>query len=280
MTKQPTLFAAERYSQTGDEALDQYFTPEWAAEALLTEMFPDITERDVILEPSCGRGAWLKAVPEGIQAVGVEIDAALAAEARQATGRRIIAGDFREIPIDIEPTLIVGNPPYKVRLLEEFLQRAYDLLPRHGRCGFLLSSYMLQTPATVVGWSKRWGLSQHLVPRTLFPNAVRPLLFVQFLKNSPQIFRGFALYRESVEVAELPAKSKQALVHGEAFKSCWRSLVEWALRQLGGVAKLADLYAVIGPHRISDNPWWQQKVRQTLQRHFVNVGRGEWSLSV
>lgn len=65
--------------------LCQWFTPERLAEAIVRRYFGDLSERDVVLEPSCGPGAFLRAIPASTRAIGVEIDPALAEEAR-ATG--------------------------------------------------------------------------------------------------------------------------------------------------------------------------------------------------
>ncbi len=89
--------------------LGQYMTPRWVAEALVQRFFGDLTDRDVVLEPSCGRGAWLHAIPSETPAIGVEIDPELAAVARLDTGRRVIVGDFRDVDLDFEPSVITGN---------------------------------------------------------------------------------------------------------------------------------------------------------------------------
>jgi type I restriction-modification system DNA methylase subunit len=60
-------------------SMGQYMTPDWAAEALVDRYFSDLGESDLVLEPSCGRGAFLRALPAHVQALGVEIDPNLAA---------------------------------------------------------------------------------------------------------------------------------------------------------------------------------------------------------
>jgi hypothetical protein len=59
----------------------QYMTPEWAASELVERFFPSLSADDFVLEPTCGRGAFLKAIPDEVPAVGVELDPALAAVA-------------------------------------------------------------------------------------------------------------------------------------------------------------------------------------------------------
>jgi site-specific DNA-methyltransferase (adenine-specific) len=272
------LFAIERQSQMRNAALDQFMTPEWAAEALVSEFFGDLTANDLVLEPTCGRGAFLKAIPAHVQAIGVEIDEQLAHEAAANTGRRVLCGDFRTIELPENPTAIIGNPPFKMHLLDALLERSRHWLPENGRCGLIVSAYMVQTPSTVLRWNDHWSLEQRILPRTLFPRAIRPLVFLMFTKDRlRRMLGGFALYRESAEINGLGRQAKLLLIHGTPNKTCWRAVVEWGLRQLGGKAHVRELYQVIEPHRPTENRWWQEKVRQTLQRHFVAVERGVWA---
>ncbi len=259
--------------------LSQWMTPEWAALELVEQFFPDLCDRDLVLEPTCGRGAFVKAIPQHVRAIGVEIDPELAEIAASDTGRTILCGDFRTIELPEKPTQIIGNPPFTVALLEELLDRAVDWLPDNGRCGLILSTAMVQTPSTVCRWNDRWSLDQRILPRTLFPRAIRPLVFLMFTKDRcRKMLGGFALYRESVEINALEAAAKLLLVRGAPQRSCWRAVVEWALRKRGGRARLRELYDLIEPARPTENRWWQEKVRQTLQRHFKSLGAGEWAL--
>lgn len=59
----------------------------------------------------------------------------------------------------------------------------------------------------------------------------------------------------------------------------WKTILTVALRNLGGQADLQKLYAYIG-RTISapENTHIEAKVRQTLQRHFVRVDEGVYSL--
>ncbi len=266
-------------SQVGNGILDQYFTPEWAAQELVEQFFGDLSASDLVLEPCCGRGAFLKAVPAEVNCIGVEIDAGLAREAETLTGRQVLVGDFRTIELPEKPTAIVGNPPFKTDLLSELLDRAKGWLPENGRCGLILSMHMIQTPNTVLRWNDDWSLEQRILPRTLFPRAIRPLIFMMFTKDRVRrMLGGFALYKESAEINEMSAAAKLLLVHGKPRKSCWRAVVEWALGKLGGKATLRDLYGVIEGARPTQNQWWKEKVRQTLQRYFVSADRGVWEV--
>ncbi|AJF08165.1 hypothetical protein [Geoalkalibacter subterraneus] len=64
----------------------------------------------------------------------------------------------------------------------------------------------------------------------------------------------------------------------------WRNLVRMALIAKGGKANLQELYALIermseSKARREQNSHWQAKVRQTLQRHFSRIDRGQWALA-
>ncbi len=138
--------------------LCQWMTPQWAAALLVERYYGDLTAADLVLEPSCGRGAWLNAIPPFVPAIGVEIDETLAREAERNTGRRIYVGDFRTLSLTELPTVVLGNPPFDLSLLEDFLKRAAQLLPEHGRCGFLLPAYAMQTYGRVMRLHATWSM--------------------------------------------------------------------------------------------------------------------------
>lgn len=278
-----TLFGSiSAPSQMHKRHLDQFFTPEWAAEQLVSQFFDDLTAEDLVLEPTCGRGAFIKAIPQPVRVIGVEIDPELAAEAQAAAGgvgRRVLCGDFRTIELPELPTQIIGNLPFKVSVLEALLDRARGWLPDNGRCGLIVSTAMVQTPNTVLRWNEDWSIEQRVLPRTLFPRAIRPLIFLTFTKDrEKRMLGGFALYRESAEINAIERAARLLLIHGRPGRSCWRAVVEWGLRRLGGKAHLREIYDAIEPHRPTENRWWQEKVRQTLQRHFSPKGGGVWAI--
>lgn len=266
--------------QTGDAAFSQYFTPEWAAEELVAKFFPGLGARDLVIEPACGRGPFLKAVPEAAEAIGVEIDPALAETARANTGRHIFCGDYTDSELTLPPaSAIIGNPPFDMRLFDKFLTRSYDLLPNEGRCGFILPAYALQTPRRLIRWERHWSVSQTLLPRTLFQRARLPLLFVLFEKGiGPRLLVGFTLYHEADEINGMPNWAKQLLVHGQPKRETWRAVVDVALRKIGGRGTLTEIYNAMKDLRPNENKWWKDKVRQVLQLHFARVGPGEWAL--
>lgn len=257
----------------------QYFTPEWAALELIERHFSDLSPSDLVVEPSAGLGAFLKAIPHNVPALGVEIDPDLAAQCAQDTGREIITGDFRMAPLPKGVTTIVGNPPFHVATIEGFLKRIALILPEGGRCGLLLPCYALQTHQRVWRWHKHFSMSSEIIPRRLFPRLRLPLAFVMFTREEQRRMIGFALYRQAVEVDNLATEARRILEQGRPGRGVWLALVEAMLSQLGGEADLADLYAAIEPRRPTPNAWWKEKVRQILQLHFEPVAKGRWRLA-
>lgn len=258
-------------------ALGQYMTPDWAAEALVDRYFGDLRGEPVV-EPSCGHGAFLRALPVEVPALGVEIDPDLAAEARRRTGRPVIVGDFRMVDLPLSPVALIGNPPFRKRTVDEFLDRAWTLLPDEGRVGFILPAFVFQTANTIETLSERWSVRQDMLPRNLFPRLSHPLCFALLTKGRARGMVGFALYHELAAVNRLRARYRALLAEGEG--SVWAAVTRAALEALGGTADLQQLYREIEGHRPTPNAFWQAKVRQTLQRIAVRVDAGTWSLPI
>lgn len=252
--------------------LSQYLTPNWAAEALIERV--GLRPGEIVLEPSCGDGSFLQAIPDKYEALGVEIDEVMAQAARDNSGRSVIVGDFRHVDIPIRPTLVIGNPPFKTRLVLEFLERSYQLLPSLGRVAFLLSSHILQTPSHISALSAKWGMEHEIVPRTLFNRAERPLSFLQLVKDGKGM-RGMLLYHQAYFFNRLPVTAKKVATRGKG--SVWLRITSWAMERAGGAADLSELYGLIENNKPTGNRFWQEKVRQTLQTHFTRVSRGRWA---
>jgi hypothetical protein len=62
----------------------------------------------------------------------------------------------------------------------------------------------------------------------------------------------------------------------------WRDIVTEAIRELGGTARLRDIYAALESHpRVAANAHWREKIRQTVARIGVpRVGTGQYALAV
>lgn len=257
--------------------LGQWFTPPWAAEALVDRFFPDLGLYDSVVEPSCGAGAFLGAVPDHVPAVGVEIDPAWAAHAQRCTGRQVLVGDFLTTDLPFRPTVILGNPPFSQRIIQPFLDRAWALLEDDGRAGFILPAYALQTASVGDRLAAKWVVEQDMLPRNLFPRLRLPICFARFTKGRKRGLVNFALYHEAVAVGALQRRYKALLEAGEG--SVWAAVTQAALEHLGGRATLDALYREIEGARPTTNAFWKAKVRQTLQRIACRIGPGEWALA-
>jgi site-specific DNA-methyltransferase (adenine-specific) len=265
---------------TPNRALSQFFTPLWAAQALVEQFFGQLTDRDLLLDPTCGTGAFLHAANAcGIPAFGVEIDPSAAAEARARTGRPVLVGDFCTIPLgDRQPTAIVGNPPFRMALIRHILDRAHRILPKDGVAGLVLPAYCFQTVRTVTRFNSQWSIATDIIPRELFHRLRYQLVFARFRKDDQRTLVGLALYREYQSLKELRPESQQTLQESKSRWGAWHALVEEALTQLGGRGSLAEIYATVAPNRLPSNNYWHDKIRQVLQIHYQPISRGVWAL--
>jgi site-specific DNA-methyltransferase (adenine-specific) len=257
--------------------LNQYFTPSWVCEAIVERHYRALDLADTVLEPSCGDGRFLQALPAEVHAIGVEIDPVMAERARQATGRTIITGDFCTVEIPGPVTHVVGNPPFDAATIHAFLGRAHGLLEHGGTCGLLLPAYVLQTSSKVMALNRHWSIEQELMPRNIFPRLKLPLVFAMFRKDRMRKLVGFFLYREAADVAAMPKEMREAL-RQPASGSVWRQAVRAAFARVGSMrASLADLYAAV--ERPTQNAYWREKVRQTLQVYpeFRRANDGSWT---
>lgn len=257
--------------------LHQFMTPFWAAEALVDRHFAHLTGADLVLEPTCGTGAFLRALPAFVPAVGVEIDPVLAERARRETGREVIVGDIRTVPLKLRPTAVLGNPPFRAALIAQLLERCYELLPPGGAAGLILPAYFLQAAAGVMRLSKRWGIEAELLSRTLYPKLSKPLVWAMFRKGRGTLV-GLALYAESEDLKTMRPEYTRLLRDCEG--SAWRAVVTRAVVELGGEAGLDAIYGRVAPRRPSGNPWWREKVRQQCQQHLERTARGRYRVPV
>jgi site-specific DNA-methyltransferase (adenine-specific) len=255
----------------------QYWTPEWAAIELIEKFFPHLNGSDLVLEPSCGLGAFLKAIPGDVPAIGVEIDPNVAEICRQNTGRRVITGDFRSVELPEGITAAIGNPPFAVSTISAFLHRITHLADCR-TCGFLLPAYAMQTHNTVERWRVHWSMRAEIIPRRLFPRLRLPLMFVLFQKDRCRNMIGFALYDQAVQVDRMAGFAKEILAHGVPRKNTWRALVDAVLAEFGE-ANLEEIYAAIEPRRPTPNTWWKEKIRQVCQLHCIRVAPGRYKLA-
>lgn len=260
-------------------ALGQYFTPRWAAEAIVERHFSDLEPGSTVVEPSCGDGVFLHALPDHVNAVGVEIDPHWAAKARRETGRTVLLGDFLQVPLPAEVSAVVGNPPFNAATVSRFLDRAHSLLGENGRCGLILPAYVMQTSSKVMAMAEKWSVAVELMPRNLFPGLSLPLVFSLFTKERERRLFGFFLYPEASGVAEASKEAREVLERSARSGSVWRQAVHDAFDLVAeDVAPLDALYQALEGRRPTANPHFRAKVRQTLQLYaeFEPVDRGVW----
>lgn len=256
-------------------ALDQWFTPRWAAEILMADALGGMGRDVAVLEPSCGDGSFLAAVPEHHPAMGVEIDPRMAEAARASTGRPVIVGDFATAEIAIEGLgVIAGNPPFGMPIVDAFIRRSHALLPQDGVLALLLPAHVLSTTTRMRPWGEMFAIEQRMIPRSLFPRISLPLVWTRFVKCERRTHVGFMLFEEQYDVETMPKKVRRAL--GRA--GTWREAVGLAIHALGGEATLAEIYRAIEPKRPSGNQWWKDKVRQTCGLYFERTGTHTFSI--
>lgn len=253
----------------------QYMTPAWAAERIVEIYFSDLCERDLVIEPTCGAGAFLAALPPHVPAFGVELDLGLATAAERSSGRPVHNTDIRSFRAPAGVTAVVGNPPFRAALVRDIIAMARSWLPHDGLCGLLLPTYLFQHARPTLELARDWRVEADHIPRDLFPGLTKPLVFATLRKGGRTLI-GFSLYDETVDVAGLAEQFKETLQAPSPRP--WRVVVHEALAMLGGQASLNELYSAVAPRRPSGNPWWKEKVRQVAQRHFVRVGRGMYSI--
>lgn len=258
-------------------ALRQYPTPAWAAAALVREHLGDLGAADFVLEPTCGPGRFLAAVPKDVPAIGVEIDPVLAECARRLTGRHVITGNFLDVTVPTRPTVVLGNPPFETKLIERILDKAHELLVSDGRVMFVLPAYFFQTARRVVRYSERWSMSQQIVPRNLYHGLKHPLVFATFAKDQRRIMIGFSLFQELAFLQNLPRSVQEDLAAGPC---TWPSVVRNAIAEYGGEASLAQIYEFVADRRPTRNPAWREQVRKVCSTHTRRVGRGRYATTI
>lgn len=254
--------------------LDQWFTPCWAAEELAADVLAGMGDV-AVLEPSCGAGHFLSAIPPTNEAYGVDVDPVMAAHARRLTGREVIVGDFTRVGLpDVEFGVILGNPPFGSGLVDAFVRRCHDILPDEGRAAFILPAHLFSTTARVSPWSEMFSLDVRLIPRSLFPRISLSLVWARFTKTKDRTVSGLILFDRQQDVETMSRETRLRL-HAPG---TWREAVHHALEALNGEATLKEIYLALEPRRPSGNRWWRDKCRQVLGQHFERVDDTRWRL--
>jgi site-specific DNA-methyltransferase (adenine-specific) len=267
------------------KAYGSYFTPGYVASALYERTFPDLGERDCVLDPTAGLGHLLGAVPKQVGAIGVEIQPELAARARQATGRPVVTGDIRTYDIERacdelcdgrRVTACFANPPFSIGIIEAILERAYHLLPQGGRFASILPVHFFHIASRTVRHNRQWSIACELLPRDVFPRLAQSICWAVFERDTKRVLGGFALYEDIAAARALADRYRRTL--RDVAVEPWRVVVLDALRDLGGQAHLSDVYRVVESKRSNAGRFYREKVRQQLQRYAVRIGKGEYRL--
>jgi hypothetical protein len=105
----------------------------------------------------------------------------------------------------------------------------------------------------VVSYRDRYLLDQHTVPRNLFAQMSKLLMFAQFKKDRKPFFVNLFLYLETDAVNPITAQYKTLFIRNESRASLWGGLVEKALIAIGGEPDLQQLYGEIEGQRLNRN---------------------------
>lgn len=91
---------------------DYYRTPAWCTRAIVERL----TSPRNVVDVGCGDGAIMGALPHAAhrEIIGVEVQAHLASQAREATGNEVLEADYLApgLELPFRPDLVIGNPPY------------------------------------------------------------------------------------------------------------------------------------------------------------------------
>jgi hypothetical protein len=70
--------------------------------------------------------------------------------------------------------------------------------------------------------------------------------------------------------------------HQQIVATTWRNAIRIAMMELGNKASLQEIYSEVekaASNLITKNSHYKAKIRQTLQKHYVNVERGVWAVA-
>ena len=263
-------------TDAGAAAIDFYPTPSWLAAAIVERYLPDLGASDVVLEPTCGDGAFLRAIPPGVKAYGVEIDPVLAAAARQTSGRPVIAGDILTVELDEIPTAVVGNPPFSSSFLDGLLDRMHGLLVEGSRMALVLSAHMFQTSRTVARYADAWSIEVDLMPRDVYPRLQRPIVLARFFRGGDRRIIGMAFVREVADFHGFPAAYRAVL--DRAKTNAYVAACVKALESIGRPATIAEITEQIVGRQPTRTEFWREAVRRALAQAFVRIAPGTYAM--
>lgn len=151
----------------GKLANDAYPTPQKLADAIVGRLREHTPPPNVVIEPSCGRGAFVRAAAAtwpGVPIIGVDI-VDYSTEIT-ALGAKFVQSDWAQtVKATTFPsgTLIIGNPPYSNAQPQQHIEAALDHTPPGTRIAYLLRlAFLGGTKRAKTLWSRR--ALKYLIP--------------------------------------------------------------------------------------------------------------------
>lgn len=168
----------------------------------------------------------------------------------------------------------------KLNLINE---KIYNSLTNGGRHAILIGDYKKKGKMYSIQKDMAWfgDLEYHVIKNQHNTVGNRKSYGGRFI---PTTHEHLLIFRKN-EIWYMPVKVTRVVESDIRTRTIatWRDLVQGALEQLGGRAKLADIYRVLADtKKARKNKHWQAKVRQTLQinNNFSRVDRGVWALNI
>jgi len=227
---------------------------------LLVELGGGLRSDDFMFEPGCGEGGFLDIASQlGVRCIGVEKNSQRAEIAR-SRGHHVLTGDFCTVPLPMELTIALGNPPYTTSIIDQLLNRLADpvAFPVLERINLLIPIFYLSNSKHVQAIREHFSINAHIIPRNTFGRIRHPLAFARFDRNAKRQLVGLALYDQTEDVLNMAVRVQRGL----QTRQTWKTVVREALEALGGSGTLKQLYAIAEPKRPSPNIWWRDKIRQ------------------
>jgi hypothetical protein len=140
--------------------LDQYYTPQPVADALVAEYLRHHPVPIRALEPNVGRGAWSRAVGAHMPRTivhGVDIESR---DPEDHCCHEFTRCDFLELRPQW-PDLIIGNPPYNNA--EAHIRHALDIVQPCGRVAFLLRLAFCESQSRIEFWRDHPAATIHVL---------------------------------------------------------------------------------------------------------------------
>lgn len=129
----------------------QFFTPEKLVIKLLEELDTDLKNK-LILEPSCGEGAFVEKIYANNEIYAIDKDPSKTEYIKQKHNTvHVITSDFLKYATDLRFDLVIGNPPFNlatplnyIDTTEGFISHAIDLVKEEGNIVLILPNTVLR----------------------------------------------------------------------------------------------------------------------------------------